>query len=94
MAEMMEASADQDSFKALQEGAETIVYLGRGAHILGAVSIADKVRDTSASALAALRESGVGRISMMTGCAGAVREGGHEGLRADFNKVGGPSWAK
>lgn len=72
MAEMMGASADQDSFQALQDGAETIVYLGRGARILGAVSIADKVRDTSASALAALRESGVRRIAMMTGDRRAV----------------------
>ncbi|HTN64203.1 MAG TPA: cation-translocating P-type ATPase [Devosia sp.] len=67
LAAMMGAVLDQDRFGALQDGAETVVYLGRGARILGAISVADKVRDTSAGALAALRASGVKTILMMTG---------------------------
>lgn len=83
MAEMMGASLDQDGFRALQEGAETVVYLGREARILGAASVADKLRDTSAGALAALRASGVKTIAMMTGDrrAVAVRIGEALGLK-------------
>jgi len=85
MADMMGASPDQDGLQALQDGAETVVYLGREAHILGAVSIADKVRDTSAGALAALRASGVKAIAMMTGDrrAVALRIGAALGLKPD-----------
>jgi P-type E1-E2 ATPase len=44
-----------------------VVYLGRGSTVLGAVSVADEVRASSAPALAALRAGGVHRIVMMTG---------------------------
>ena len=83
MAEMMGAFLDQDGFRTLQDGAETVVYLGREARILGAVSVADKLRETSAGALAALRASGVKTITMMTGDrrAVAVRIGEALGLR-------------
>ncbi len=67
MVQAMEASIDHDRFRALQDSAETVVYLGREKHVLGAVSVADKLRETSADALAALRESGVRTIAMMTG---------------------------
>lgn len=85
MSEMMGASPDKEGLRAFQEGAETVVYLGRGAHILGAVSVADKPRDTSAGALAALRASGVNTIAMMTGDrrAVALRIGKDLGLRPD-----------
>ncbi len=52
---------------ALQAGAETIVYLGRGAVLLGAVSVADALRETAAAGIAALRQGGVAEIVMMTG---------------------------
>lgn len=85
MAEMMGASPDQEGLRALQQGAETVVYLGRGARILGAVSVADKPRDTSEGALAALRASGVRIIAMMTGDrrAVALRIGKALGLQPD-----------
>jgi len=67
LAEMMAASVDRAEFRALQESSETVVYLGRGSQILGAVSVADKLRDTSAAALEALRGSGVKSVAMMTG---------------------------
>lgn len=72
MADMMGASLDQDALRVFQDGAETVVYLGRETRILGAVSVADKLRDTSAGALAALRASGVKTIAMMTGDRRAV----------------------
>jgi heavy metal translocating P-type ATPase len=85
MAQMMGSSLDHDGFRAFQDGAETVVYLGREARILGAVSVADKLRDTSAGALAALRASGVKSIAMMTGDRRAVaqRIGKALGLKPD-----------
>jgi len=85
MAEMMGASTGQNSFRALQDSAETVVYLGREARILGAVSVADQLRDTSIGALAALRAGGVTTIAMMTGDRRivALRIGATLGLRPD-----------
>ncbi|WP_090845191.1 heavy metal translocating P-type ATPase [Paracoccus alkenifer] len=56
----------------LHEGAQTIIWLGRGTRILGAVAVADRPRETSAEGLAALRRAGVGTIAMMTGDRRAV----------------------
>ena len=85
MVEMMGASTDHNGFRALQEGAETVVYLGREASVLGAVSVADKLRDTSAGAIAALRAGGVNTIAMMTGdrLAVALRIGKTLGLQPE-----------
>lgn len=85
MADMMRASPDHDEFRVLQEGAETVVYMGREARILGAVSVADRLRETSTGALAALRASGVKSIAMMTGDrrAVAMRIGKALGLSPD-----------
>jgi heavy metal translocating P-type ATPase len=63
----MDASTDRAEFRELEENAQTVVYLGRGSAILGAVSVADEARASSAPALAALRAGGVRRIFMMTG---------------------------
>ncbi|MFN8684115.1 heavy metal translocating P-type ATPase [Paracoccus sp. P2] len=67
LAEDMKAATDHPALQALADGANTVVYLGRGATVLGAVSVADEARASSAGAIAALRDSGVGRIVMMTG---------------------------
>lgn len=85
MAESMGASVDRETLGTLQGAAETVVYLGRGDRLLGAVSVADTPRETSAEALAALRRSGVGTILMMTGDrrAVALRIGAELGLRED-----------
>ncbi|MFK4826228.1 heavy metal translocating P-type ATPase [Paenochrobactrum sp. BZR 588] len=85
MAEMMGASLDHDPLKTFQDSAETVVYLGRGPRVLGAVSVADQVRETSGGALVALRESGVKSIAMMTGDrhAVALRIGNLLGLKQD-----------
>jgi heavy metal translocating P-type ATPase len=67
LVEKMGAVVDRDVLGDLVGSAQTVVYLGRGATVLGAVAVADELRDSSAPALAALRESGVRRIVMMTG---------------------------
>lgn len=66
------ASLDHPALKALAGNSHSIIYLGRDADVLGAVAIADQVRETSAPALAALREGGIRRIVMMTGDRRAV----------------------
>lgn len=67
LAEEMGASVSAPCLLELTRGADTVIYLGRGAEILGAVSVADEARPSSALALAALRAGGVRRIVMMTG---------------------------
>ncbi len=67
MASAMGAAIDDPALAQLAEGAQTVVYLGRGSTVLGAVTVADEARETSAPALRALRDSGVRRIVMLTG---------------------------
>ena len=67
LAAQMGAAIDHPALAALAAESQTVIYAGRDAQLLGAVSIADQARATSASALAALREGGVERIVMMTG---------------------------
>ncbi|SIT84217.1 heavy metal translocating P-type ATPase [Pontibaca methylaminivorans] len=80
----MGAKADDARFRPLTDAAGTVVFLGRGARILGAVSLADEPRGSAVAALAALRQSGVRRIVMMTGDrrAVALRIGAALGFRA------------
>jgi P-type E1-E2 ATPase len=67
LAAQMGATIDHPALVALAADTQTVIYAGRGTQVLGAVSIADRARATSAPALAALREGGIGRIVMMTG---------------------------
>ncbi len=67
MAARMGAALDAPGLAALDEGAETVVYLGRGPHLTGALAVADTPRGTSAAGLAALRDAGVAEIALMTG---------------------------
>jgi Cd2+/Zn2+-exporting ATPase len=75
---------------ALDGGEETLVLLGRGARLLGAVTLADAPRETSAAALAALRRAGVERVVMMTGDRRpvALRVGAALGLRPEEIEAG------
>ena len=68
---------------AAQDGAETLIWLGRGAEVLGAVTVADRPRDSSRAALAALKSQGIA-VALMTGDRRAVahRIGGELGLSA------------
>jgi heavy metal translocating P-type ATPase len=67
LAAQMGASLDAPELAALSGNSHTVIYLGRGSSVLGAVSVADTVRETSARALAALRAGGVEELAMMTG---------------------------
>jgi heavy metal translocating P-type ATPase len=84
MAVRMGAETSAPAFRTLTERAETIVWMGRGNRLLGAVTVADTLRDTSREALEALREAGIARITMMTGDRRpvALRIGAELGLAA------------
>ena len=85
--ERMGASLDHPALKDLQDGAETVVYLGRGSRLIGAVAVADRPRETSRAGLEALKATGIDRIVMMTGDRRPVAEriGAELGLtRADI----------
>ena len=85
LAAQMNASLDHPALKSLSETSQTIIYLGLGPQILGAVSIADQLRKTSRPALAALSRKGIRKIVMMTGDRRlvALRIGEELGLRAE-----------
>lgn len=85
LASEMDAAVDQPEFQELADGTQTVIYLGRGSTVLGAVSVADEARSSSAPALAALRTDGVRHIVMMTGDRRpvALRIGGELGLAPD-----------
>lgn len=67
MAARMGVGIDHPKLRVLAEDPDTVIYVGRDSTLLGAVSLADQVRPSSARALAALRDSGVTQILMMTG---------------------------
>ena len=55
------------SLAGLADGSETLIVVGRGSRILGAVTVADEPRTTAAEALRDLRAGGRVAILMMTG---------------------------
>jgi heavy metal translocating P-type ATPase len=67
MINRMGADAAHPGLAALRSGDETVVHLGRGDRLLGAVSVSDAPRATAAAGIAALRAAGVSEIAMMTG---------------------------
>lgn len=69
---------------ALSDGAETLVVVGRGDRILGAVTVADEPRSSAADALRDLKAGGKTDVLMMTGDRApvAARIGGQLGLAA------------
>jgi Zn2+/Cd2+-exporting ATPase len=77
-------AAMPEALSGLADGAETLVLLGRGQRVLGAVTVADAPRVTAAEALRGLKAEGA-RILMMTGDRQAVaaRIGASLGLRED-----------
>lgn len=50
----------------VSDGAQTLIWLGRGAQVLGGVTVADQPRDTSRAALAELQGAGLS-VALMTG---------------------------
>ena len=85
LAAQMGASIDHPALKALAADTQTVIYAGRDSRVMGAVTIADQARSTSAPALDALREGGVRKIVMMTGDRRPVasRIGAELGLKAE-----------
>lgn len=67
MAARMGADLTAADFEGLVGNAQTVIWLGRGSQILGAVAVADGLRPTSRAALEALRAGGVAHIALMTG---------------------------
>lgn len=67
IAEQMGAPINHPALEELASDSQTVIYVGRGSQTLGAITLADRVRPTSASALAALVAGGVKRAVMMTG---------------------------
>lgn len=81
----MGAQAVGAGYDSLRAQAQTLVYLGRGMQVLGAVAVADTPRASARDGIAALRAAGVQDIVMMTGDrrAVALRIGAALGLRED-----------
>ncbi len=69
----------------LAEGAETLVLVGRGTRVLGALTVADEPRATAAEALRGLKAGGRTDVLMMTGDRELVagRIGARLGLASD-----------
>ncbi|GHE60368.1 heavy metal-(Cd/Co/Hg/Pb/Zn)-translocating P-type ATPase [Camelimonas fluminis] len=90
MVSAMGATIDNPALTQLEEEARTVVYLGRGPKVLGAVTVADEARATSAPALQALRDSGVRKIVMLTGDRRpvALRIGGELGIAPEDIRAG------
>lgn len=55
------------------DGAQTLIWLGRGPQVLGGITVADQPRDTSRAALAELQAAGLS-VALMTGDRRAVAE--------------------
>ena len=85
LAAQMGASIDHPALAELAQDSQTVIYVGKYSNVLGAVTVADEARATSAEALAALRTGGVRRIVMMTGDRRPVAEriGAQLGLRIE-----------
>jgi Cd2+/Zn2+-exporting ATPase len=85
LAARMGADIDRTELVQLTDGAQTVIYLGRGSRVLGAVAVADQLRLTSRAGLDALRANGVANLVMMTGdrLPVALRIGKDLGLRPD-----------
>jgi heavy metal translocating P-type ATPase len=85
LAKTMGADPDVDWLAEIRAEKCTVIYLGQGPRVMGAISVADQPRLTSAAAIAALREGGVQTIAMMTGDRRpvALRIGAELGIRPD-----------
>ena len=85
LAKTMGADVEVDWLAEIRAENRTVIYLGQGPRVMGAVSVADQPRLTSAAAIAALRQGGVQTIAMMTGDRRpvALRIGAELGIRPD-----------
>ena len=85
LAARMGAALDDPDLLRLAAGDQTVIYMGRGTQVLGALAVADQTRASSQAGILALRKSGIGQIAMMTGDRRpvALRIGTALGLRDD-----------
>ena len=85
LAARMGAALDDPDLLRRAAGDQTVIYMGRGAQVLGALAVADQTRASSHAGILALRKSGIGQIAMMTGDRRpvALRIGTALGLRDD-----------
>ena len=85
LAARMGADPAADGLRGFDEASETVVWLGRGAQVIGAAAVADRPRASSRQGLAQLRQGGVHTLAMMTGDRRPVAEriGAELGLRED-----------
>jgi heavy metal translocating P-type ATPase len=85
LAARMGAALDDPGLLRLAGGDQTVIYMGRGRQVLGAVAVADQTRASSHAGILALRKSGIRQIAMMTGDRRpvALRIGSALGLRDD-----------
>jgi Zn2+/Cd2+-exporting ATPase len=67
MTARMGAAITDPVLTGIQDGSETVVYLGRGNRLYGVVTVADQPRPTSITGLRDLRAAGISTIVMMTG---------------------------
>lgn len=67
LVERMGAALTDPALKGLQDGSETVVFIGQDSNLLGAIAVADRPRETSRVGLLALRAAGIDRLLMMTG---------------------------
>jgi len=72
MVARMGADGGDHRIEDVRDGAETVVYVGRGARLEGVLTVADTPRETSRLGLQALRAVGNRRLVMMTGDRRAV----------------------
>lgn len=63
----MGADVDVPWLDGMRAASHTMVCLGQGARLIGALSVADQPRPSSAAAIAALRKDGTLQLAMMTG---------------------------
>lgn len=63
----MGADVDVPWLDGMRAASHTMVYLGQGTRLIGALSVADQPRPSSAAAIAALRKDGTLQLAMMTG---------------------------
>ncbi|MCA3487394.1 MAG: cation-translocating P-type ATPase [Rhodobacter sp.] len=85
LAARMGAALDDPDLLRLADGDQTVIYMGRGRQVLGAVAVADQTRASSHAGILALRKSGIRQIAIMTGDRRpvALRIGSALGLRDD-----------
>lgn len=67
MLERMGARPEGPGYARLVGSAQTVTWIGRGDRLLGAVTVADRPRPSSAEGLARLRAGGVAHLALMTG---------------------------